>query len=362
MSPGLRPLEFGVGLIEGFYGRAWSDADRLAMPAFLAGAGYRYHVYAPKSDTILRRAWRERWTAERESHLHAMASRARKHGVAFGVGLSPLGLAEAMDQASLRALREKVAYLAAFDLGILCLLFDDMPRGVDDLAERQAAIVQEVIAAAPGIPHLVVCPSYYARDPVLERLFGAMPAGYWETLGELLPPEAGIFWTGEKVCSDAYSAADLQDIGARLRRAPVLWDNYPVNDGARLVDFLHIDAFRNRDAGLRGQVTAHFANPMNQCWLSRIPLATLPMVYDDGQGYEPEAAFAAAAEAVAGKAGAALLAEDRERFQRHGLAVLDPQARAALAQRYARFNAPWAAEIIAWLRGEYAFDPACLTG
>ncbi len=36
--------------------------------------------------------------------------------------------------------------------------------------------------------------------------------------------------------------------------------------------------------------------------------------------------------------------------------------KAALLERYGTYrNSPYAAEILAWLRGEYAFDPLCLT-
>jgi hypothetical protein len=37
--------------------------------------------------------------------------------------------------------------------------------------------------------------------------------------------------------------------------------------------------------------------------------------------------------------------------------------RSDLIQEYAAYNdSPYAREIIAWLKGAYVFDPACLTG
>jgi hypothetical protein len=47
---------------------------------------------------------------------------------------------------------------------------------------------------------------------------------------------------------------------------------------------------------------------------------------------------------------------------RGGLGGLDAQTRAALGARYeAEPDNPYAQELAAWLRGEYTFDPACLT-
>lgn len=356
----LRALPWGLGLIEGFYGRAWAEADRLATLAFLARHHYRYYVYAPKSDALLRRDWRGRWSRTAEASLQALAAGAAEHGIVWGVGLSPLGLVEDPSAEALAALRAKIRALDALGVQLLCVLFDDMPRAVEDLAARQCAVVAE-IAAVMRAPHLLVCPSYYTRDPVLERLFGARPGRYWEELGAGLPPEAGIFWTGERVCSERYLPADLDDIGARFARPPVLWDNYPVNDGARMADFLHLDAFRNRPAELATLCGAHFVNPMNQCRLSWFPLATLPRLYADGTAYDPVQALEQAAREIAGGTAGALLLEDREELQSVGLRAMSDARRTRLLARYRALDLPWAREIVDWLEGGYAFDPACLT-
>jgi hypothetical protein len=356
----LQALPWGLGVIEGFYGRPWREQDRVDTLAFLGRAGYRYYVYAPKSDTVLRRNWRDRWDAAAERHLSDLGKAAASEGVVWGVGLSPLGLVEDLGPAALRELRAKLSLIDGIGVELLCVLFDDMPRSVQDLAARQAEVIAEV-AAATKARHLIVCPSYYSRDPVLERLFGARPERYWEDLGAALPAQAGIFWTGERVCSQGYVVRELRDIAGILGRPPVLWDNYPVNDGARMADFLHLDAFSNRPPDIATVCAAHFVNPMNQCRLSRIPLATLPRVYSEGGRYAPERAFDEAAREFAGEPGAALLAADRPVLQHQGLKALDAEQRARLVDRYAALDTPWARELIDWLRGGYAFDPACLT-
>lgn len=357
----MQALPFATGLVEGFYGRQWSDADRLECLDFIAAIGFRYYIYAPKGDAWLRRRWSERWSPADEARMRAIAARSNRAGLLWGCGLSPLGLVEDGSATALARWRDKLGYLEDFGPQLLCILFDDMPRHIDALAERQAELVAIALETSRA-RHALVCPSYYSTDPVLERVFGKMPAGYWDDLGRLLPPEVGIFWTGERVCADAQSPHALRAIAARFGRAPVLWDNYPVNDGEKGAKFLRIDAFRGRSRDLADVVGAHFVNPMNQCWLSRIPLRTLAMLHERGAAYDPDAAFLSAARAECGAALAQELLRDLDLFQRDGLDAIDAARRVELARCYARHDSPGARELIGWLAGEYVFDPACLTG
>jgi len=353
-------LPFGLGLIEGFYGRPWGAADREAMLGFLGSIGYEYYVYAPKADATLRRGWSERWDPEGERCLQSLARRCHGAGLKWGVGLSPLGLVETLSAPNRRRLREKIRYIDQFSPEILCILFDDMPRAIERLAAGQLAVVEDVLATTRA-RHVVVCPSYYTSDPVLERLFGSMPPGYWSELGKELPKEVGIFWTGERVCSASYDCGALARIGEVFGRAPVLWDNYPVNDGARMSKFLHLDAFRGRPPELAQLTRAHFVNPMNQCWLSRIPLATLTALYREGREYEPRIALERSLRDACGEDLAEMLLADLAAFQARGLDGITQAEKNSLSERYRGVDSPFAREIADWLDGGYAFDPACLT-
>ena len=356
----MRQLPFGLGLVEGFYGRQWRDEDRIACLRFIAGTGYRYYLYAPKGDAVLRRRWSERWDTAGERGMRAIAEFCAEAGLDWGFGLSPLGLVEDPSPLNLRRLRDKVRYLESFGARMQCVLFDDMPRNVHALAAAQLDIFAEVMSVSEA-GHALVCPSYYSTDPVLERVFGAMPADYWEELGAGLPREMGIFWTGDRVCAESHDAAGLGEIAARFARKPVLWDNYPVNDGARGSNFLRIDAFRGRGSELAELTQAHFVNPMNQCWLSRIALQSLALLYQQGPAYDADAAFAYCLRAQCEEALAAQLAADLDALQREGLSALSGARLAQMRARYAEFHSPLAEEIRDWLHGGYAFDPACLT-
>ena len=51
------------GVIEGFYGRPWTFAERVDALRFLADVGMNAYVYAPKDDPKHRAAWREPYDA-----------------------------------------------------------------------------------------------------------------------------------------------------------------------------------------------------------------------------------------------------------------------------------------------------------
>ena len=55
------------------------------------------------------------------------------------------------------------------------------------------------------------------------------------------------------------------------------------------------------------------------------------------------------------------LLADIDLLQNSGIAGLDADTRRTLLDWYAGESSPYAQEITAWLRGDDAFDPQCLT-
>jgi hyaluronoglucosaminidase len=102
-------------------------------------------------------------------------------------------------------------------------------------------------------------------------------------------------------------------------------------------------------------------NPMNQAYLSQIPLATLNLSYQQKERYSPTDAFMEAARSLCGEAFADCLFEDLPKFQDEGLTQLEPALKEALIKKYEGFQTPYSQEVVGWLKGEYPFDPACLT-
>lgn len=351
-----------LGLIEGFFGRSWSWQERSDYAAFLATAGYQFYIYAPKNDGYLRKHWQQDWPAAEFNALRRLREDYRAQGVRFGVGLSPYEIYCNPDRDQRATLTHKLTRINELEPDILCLLFDDMRGDLPGLAQIQCELVKQA-AEITNAQRLIFCPTYYSFDPVLEKVFGQRPQNYWQNLGSGLDKSIDIFWTGPKVCSMEYPTTHLQEVSALLERKPFLWDNYPVNDGAVKSKLLHLRAFGESHGQLAPHIAGHAVNPMNQPWLSRIPLLSLPRAYRDRGTYNPQQAFEDACSRVCSPALAEALLTDVSLFQDTGLGQLDSYRQQQLQKRYQTWahNQPCAQEVCDWLAGLYAFDPACLT-
>lgn len=351
------PFSFQRGVIEGFYGDPWGWDVRREYAPLLRAMGYHFYLYAPKGDRFLRRRWPEMWPPETLAQLRATAGAVRAAGIGFGIGLSPYELPQHYTPETRRRLCEKVSAIAEeLRPDILGLLFDDMKGDFSELANIQVDIAHAARAHAPEA-RLIVCPSYYSCDPLLEKLFGKMPSGYLEILGAKLDRTIDVFWTGPMICSTEYPRAHLEWVSALLQRKPFLWDNYPVNDDRKMAPFIHLRPFQNRGPELAELTAGHAVNPMRQPWLSLVPLATLEANYRDGAAYDRSMALKTALSRHCTPPLASLLEQDIELLQDVGREALTETQRVHLRSRYEGYRGDrHADEILKWLHGDYQFS------
>ncbi|BAS28276.1 protein O-GlcNAcase [Limnochorda pilosa] len=298
------------GVIEGFYGPPWTHAQRLSLLDFLADHGYNLYVYAPKDDPYHRERWREPYPPEKLAELRELVERARSAGVAFCFAISPgLSLRHA-DGAEVDLLWRKVEPLAAAGVSHFGLFFDDIAPGLshpedqarfaspaDAQAHVTARLLERIRAAVPapdagsGLPasRLLFCPTQYHGDP---------DSPYLRRLGELLDPEVEVFWTGPHVCSRELTAGHTRAVGEVLRRRPLYWDNYPVNDGMMAPE-LHIGPYTGRDPGLAEAASGVVLNPMPQFEASRWVLGAIAPYLARPSEYDARAAWERAWRSVA---------------------------------------------------------------
>lgn len=343
-----------LGIIEGFFGVPWTHAERKHVAAQARQLGYSFFHYAPKADPFLRRRWRERHPDAASAELADLSSLCRGLGMRFGIGLSPYELYRDYSRAATDEFLAKVRALDAIGLDDLAILFDDTRGDVSDLAAKEADIVHEAMAVTRAT-RVVMCPTYYSDDRMLDDVFGERPTGYLEELGRRLDPRAGVYWTGAEVCTREYRPGHLARVADDLRRKPILWDNYPVNDGPRMSRFLHLRGFTGRGGGIAAHIAAHAINPALQPHLTLIPAATLAASYRKGEGYCYMQAFMEAALALAGAELATMLEADLLALQDEGIDRLQAD-RERLRRRYAGVDHPMAAEVVRWLDGAYTVD------
>ncbi len=343
-----------LGVIEGYFGQPWSHAERKLVAGELRRLGFSFFHYAPKADDFLRRRWRERHPDAAIAELADLSSHCRSLGLRFGVGLSPYELYRDFSGPAKTDFIAKVRALDDIGLDELALLFDDTRGDVPDLAAKEAEIVHAAMAATRA-SRVVMCPTYYSEDRMLDVVFGDRPAGYLEDLGRRLDPRVGVYWTGEEICAREFSPGHLARIADALRRKPMLWDNYPVNDGPRMSRCLHLRGFTGRPGALAPHVAAHAINPALQPGLTLIPAATLAASYREGPGYCYMRAFREAARDMAGPDLATMLEADLLALQDLGIDHLR-EDRDRLRARYLAVDHPMAVEVVRWLEGSYTVD------
>lgn len=292
-----------TGIIEGFYGPPWSFEDRHRAVAFLGEHGGNTYVYAPKNDPLHRDRWREPYLPEDWERFGQLSRAAERAGIRFWFGISPLQL-RVTNERDVDLLLAKVA--AADEAGIrhLCLLVDDMP---EDFASTRDAEQFGSLAAAHAAIVRTVLDAQQTRGPHRElwfvplRYHGDPDDGYVREIGELVPPEVAVMWTGPEVCSETITAQHARAVAASLRRPVLLWDNHPVNDGGMRHD-PHLGPLRGRDPRLGDVSSGILSNVAIEPEASLVAVATFLTFAADPSGYEPDAAWRHALATVTGDA------------------------------------------------------------
>ena len=239
------------GVIEGFYGPPWSHEERLACIDFLEQSGGNTYVWAAKQEPRHRDQWSEPFTHDEREGFAQLAG--RSSAVQLAVGITP------GDEATAQQLIHKLQPARDAGCSVIVLSFDDLP--VLDAAAQHQHLAHEVLHTLQ-LPVWIV-PTHYA---------GTTSSGYLQRLCEGLDPSIEVMWTGNAVVTDTITVAEAE---ARKivtgNRAPLLWDNTPVND-ARMRGHLHIGPYMGREEALRDVCSGVLINPMEEF---RASLATL---------------------------------------------------------------------------------------
>ena len=298
MEDFVRPIPGGV--IEGFYGPPWSDAERRTLLDWMARFGLTVYLFCPKDDPHHRAAWREPYPGAEAERIASLIADCRKRGIDFIWGVSPGLDIRHTDEADVAALLARFAELLRLGCRRFALLLDDIPDALEpadaarfgSLAAAQAAVANRAQAwIAANVPGgtLLLCPTPYCDRMAAAGLGGI---GYLETLGGQLAPAIDILWTGPEIIAPEITPAALRAVTALLRRKPVIWDNFFADDYDGQRFFAGPYAGRPRD--LQAAVRGVFLNPNNELPLNFVPFHTFSRwLHGDGP-WDPRAAFESA--------------------------------------------------------------------
>jgi hypothetical protein len=284
------------GIVEGFYGKPWSHQDRLDMLKFQGEHAMNVYYYAPKDDPYHRHLWRKPYPKRQYARLGELVKAARSNLVDFCFAISPgLSIRYSSDQ-DFGQLAAKLDSVSQLGISCFALFLDDVPPELQDAADRaqfktlaqaHASLINKLddyLKSRSPNNRLVVTPTTYTNT------WGKRD--YIEELGSLVRREVPMVWTGIDTFSPVITSAQARDWGKLLKRPPLVWDNFPVNDAESWR--LHLGPLAGRAPDLAGATQGFFANPMIQARASMIPLSTVADYLWNPPAYDPAQSLARA--------------------------------------------------------------------
>lgn len=273
------------GVVEGFYGNAWSFDDRLSQYDFYGKNKLNTYIYGPKDDPYHRSKWRELYPAEEAARMKALNDAAKANKVNFIWGIHPAGDHAWNEADNLATIRK---FEQMYDLGLrsFAIFFDDVFGEAAD-GKKHAAYMKYVkenfIDKHPDIENFIMCPSLYNK--AWERSF--QPT-YLEDIS-VMDPSIGVMWTGNSVV-DMINVKDMEWINPKIGRKAFIWLNYPVSDYC--INHLLMGPFFGNDAEATEMVSGFTANPMEYAEASKVSLFSNadflwnPQKYDANKSWE----------------------------------------------------------------------------
>ena len=287
------------GVVEGFYGTPWSQADRLSMLQFCHEHKLNAYIYAPKDDAYHRAKWREMYPADKMADLQALIDESKKQQVKF----------------------------------IFAIFFDDIKnKDGKGQAEFLNWVNANFIAQHKDINPLIAVPTEYFRQDMESE---GQIKEYTKKFSTTLDKDILVLYTGEKVVPDGLRDVDYARANKLYGRQLGIWWNYPVSD--YLEAKLALGPVEKLP--MAAEIPAIFFNPMKHAELSKISLATGADYALNPGKYDAQKAWHKAIKAQYGS-----LAEDMEAFadqSQHMVvswAVIGPEDGAALRRQ---MNAYW---------------------
>jgi len=264
------------GFIEGYYGIPWSNEDRMSLMRFGGNFKMTSYIFAPKDDPYHREKWDELYPDEKLAEIKEMAQVGNENKTRFVWTVSPLGevarIAQSGGDPMLKLKENTDKMLAKFDqlynVGVrqFGVLGDDVGSLPTDYVVALMNSVSEWAKAKGDVYDILYCPASYnsswAWNPAE---LNAYEKGF--------PKNIQIFWTGSTTCAPIeQSTIDTfknRSNGGVVRRDPLFWLNWPVND----VDMSRVflgkgEMLQPGIKNLAGAVT----NPMQEAEASKIAL------------------------------------------------------------------------------------------
>lgn len=289
------------GVVEGFYGPPWTQAQRLRLFSWLREfGGLSTYLYAPKDDLKHRQRWREPYEEGEARALRELINACGTHGLRFVYAIAPgldISCAAQIDRQALFAKIEQLCRLGCRDFA---LLFDDVPAVLGEVDQRRFGSAGRAHAHVNNslADHLrqvldgtlmLFCPTVYCSR---QADFELEACPYLQDVGSDLDPSTRVLWTGPEVISTEISVEHIRNVQKVLRHPLVLWDNLFANDYDLHRAFM--GPFAGREPGLDEHLAGILLNPNCELALNYVPLHSFASFLNSQTGWREEQSYEAA--------------------------------------------------------------------
>ena len=300
MDKSVAATDFLAGVIEGFYGQPWSQAERFELFDWMADWGLNTYLYAPKDDLKHRALWRELYLPSEAESLAEVIRRCKQRNIRFIYALSPGLDIRYSNEAELDHLKKRFEQMLALGCRHFALLFADIPdrmtaedqKQFGSFASAQCHVTNAMFRwtrERSRDARFLFCPTPYCGR-MAERKYGG--DDYLPIIGRELLQEIDVFWTGPEIISREITVAHVRELQKILRRKPLIWDNLHANDydGRRF----YCGPYAGRPPELRSEVSGLLSNPNNEFPLNYVPLRTLAEFVRCEGGWDARKAYLSA--------------------------------------------------------------------
>lgn len=219
------------GVIEGFYGKPWTQDERVDHLHFYGENKLNMYIYAPKSDPYHREKWREPYPQNELTRMKNLINESRKNKVDFVFAISPgidIKFNGKEGEEDYRHLLNKCESLYEMGVRSFAIFWDDIE---DKSGEKQAEVLnkfnRDFIKVKRDVTPLLTVPTEYCSNGMIKD--GEI-LEYTKSFSTTLDTDIEVFWTGIEVVPEGITLDDAKLVRNVYGKRLSVWWNYPVSD------------------------------------------------------------------------------------------------------------------------------------
>ena len=274
------------GLVEGYYGNPYSEADRMGLLKMFGEMKMNVYIYGPKDDAYHKSKWREEYPTELGNKITEYVNVAKANKIEFMWAIHP-GEDIQWNNTDRTNIVNKLKAMCKLGVRSFAVFWDDLwgddgTHG-DEQAELMNYIAAELKKAYPDVKPLTICPTQYNR--------GWANSVYLPALGSIMDSDINIMWTGNSVV-DMINYSDMTWINNQISRKAYIWLNYPVSDYC--INHLLMGPTYGNDLNIADMLSGFVSNPMEYAEASKVSLFSIADYTWNMPAYDSDASWEAA--------------------------------------------------------------------